>query len=508
MQLPSRLARSRHGVYYFRITIPARLRPQFDGKAELRRSLHTRDPREARTIAYALSSAFLNAFRPSRMTQKKPPTAADMLAALPPDSPLLEAIRLHREAQDRLDAIGAVGKIVINLPSGGSLECDTPAEAAAMKDLFNLDSLTMGAAPAARAGEPVPVRTRGGKSFTAMMEEQFADAEAGWTPRTMKSYRQKCENFARFVKNPPIADITREDITRYKRHLRETLSARSVNNYLGAIAGVFEKSVIERVRADNPCVSQGLAFNKDQSSREAFLPDHLHAIFDPVRMTALEDPADYWFPLIGVFTGMRISTIGQLRTIDVFDKEGLPAIHVFKDKTPAGVRTFPMATQLVELGFLDYVAEVRAAGCKRVFPHLNETEQGYGKEVSKRFSALIERLGAKESRSFHSFRHTFNKRISDAGVGLEARKVYVGHKQTSVNAVIYKGTTPFHALAEHVLPGIRFPEIDIGKLRIDQARFRPLLRECGVKEEAEAIALKAEKRKRNPLPRATKTRRA
>ncbi len=69
MQLPSRLARSRHGVFYFRIAIPARLRPEFEGKSELRRSLHTRDPREARTLAYALSSSFLNAFRPSRMTE-------------------------------------------------------------------------------------------------------------------------------------------------------------------------------------------------------------------------------------------------------------------------------------------------------------------------------------------------------------------------------------------------------------------------------------------------------
>ncbi len=63
MRLPSRLRRSRHGVYYFRVIIPKKLRSLFSGRREFLSSLATRDPREASLRSYALSAGVLAAFR-------------------------------------------------------------------------------------------------------------------------------------------------------------------------------------------------------------------------------------------------------------------------------------------------------------------------------------------------------------------------------------------------------------------------------------------------------------
>jgi integrase len=479
MRLPARLAVSRHGIFYFRISIPACLRHRFDDKAELRKSLGTRDPREAKAMAYGLSSTFLQAFGKVRHMSEKPDAQAWMD----------EITAKYRAAVDQLEKIGGYGKIRIELPRGGTVECDTIEEFEAVKAML-----------ADGAGDEMPVfnwtsepeptgkkRTASGVSFSQVMEEALADAAGGWTPRTLKSYRQKCQDFAAFLQDPPIASIVREDITRYKRHLQERVSAKSVNNYIGAIAHIFEKAIAERLCTGNPTTAQHVAVNKDEGGKELFLPDHMKAIFDPARMAKVEDPADYWFPLLGLFSGMRVGEIGQLRTVDVYPIDGVDAINVYKSKTKAGKRVFPITTALLRLGFVEYVEEVKALGGKRVFPHLNLTEQGYGKEISKRFSRLLEALGMKEDRSFHSFRHTFIQRLKDAGIDEAVRCAYVGHKYSSTNHNDYgKAEVPFHVLRQKVLPPVKFPAVAIDQIRSPRSRFVLFLKDALAKIEAES----------------------
>src|SRR5512135_2500224 len=66
MRLASHLKRSRHGVFYFRLTIPEILRPLFGGRREINRSLATRDPTHARSLAYILSAQYGDTFREIR----------------------------------------------------------------------------------------------------------------------------------------------------------------------------------------------------------------------------------------------------------------------------------------------------------------------------------------------------------------------------------------------------------------------------------------------------------
>ncbi len=63
MRLPSRLRRSRHGIFYFRVIIPKKLRSLLGGRREFLTSLGIRDPREASLRSYALSAGVLAAFR-------------------------------------------------------------------------------------------------------------------------------------------------------------------------------------------------------------------------------------------------------------------------------------------------------------------------------------------------------------------------------------------------------------------------------------------------------------
>jgi len=71
MRLAAHLKRSRHGVYYFRLAIPEILRPMFGGRGEIKRSLATRDPALARSLAYVLSARYGNILKElRRMTRR------------------------------------------------------------------------------------------------------------------------------------------------------------------------------------------------------------------------------------------------------------------------------------------------------------------------------------------------------------------------------------------------------------------------------------------------------
>jgi hypothetical protein len=54
MRMPSHIKISRHGIYYFRIVIPKRLRLYFCGKLEIKKSLKTTVWRSARMQARLL----------------------------------------------------------------------------------------------------------------------------------------------------------------------------------------------------------------------------------------------------------------------------------------------------------------------------------------------------------------------------------------------------------------------------------------------------------------------
>lgn len=85
MRMPSHIKISRHGIYYFRIVIPQRLRLYFCGKLEIKKSLKTTDWRsarmQARLLALKAEWAFSEAER-QRMTSSPPDIDSDQLFGL------------------------------------------------------------------------------------------------------------------------------------------------------------------------------------------------------------------------------------------------------------------------------------------------------------------------------------------------------------------------------------------------------------------------------------------
>lgn len=81
MRIPTYVFRSRHGIYFFRIVVPRALREFFDGRCEIKRSLHTRDQRTALREARPLSLEIYAAFERLGAGMSRPkPTVASIFA--------------------------------------------------------------------------------------------------------------------------------------------------------------------------------------------------------------------------------------------------------------------------------------------------------------------------------------------------------------------------------------------------------------------------------------------
>jgi integrase len=94
-------------------------------------------------------------------------------------------------------------------------------------------------------------------------------------------------------------------------------------------------------------------------------------------------------------------------------------------KNPQSQRFVPVASAVLALGFLGYVADVRAAGFDRVFPDGSwAAKNGPGDKVSKWFNRGYTRAAGLTDPAlvFHSFRHTF----ADAGDGVGLTEAQIG----------------------------------------------------------------------------------
>lgn len=102
-KLPAHLHRNRHGMLYFRLTIPQEYRP-YIGVSELYRSLGTASVREAVPLALSLHNALRCAFSASdtrAMSESPAPPVID-LAAL--QATLKHAKKRHRQI-DRIEEL-------------------------------------------------------------------------------------------------------------------------------------------------------------------------------------------------------------------------------------------------------------------------------------------------------------------------------------------------------------------------------------------------------------------
>jgi len=269
-----------------------------------------------------------------------------------------------------------------------------------------------------------------------------------WSPRTAQMTKSELARFLEIVGDKPINRATKDDVrsyratleklpahmgTKYKSmsvtevlatHPEPGLKPETIRKFISYVIGLFNHALKMEWVEKSPAAGMRPQRSKRraQEERDAFTEVDLSTLFgaDYVRKTIAKGRPDrFWIPLVMLHTGARLEEIAQLEVADVVEVEGISSLQITTRsddeesekqlKTPESVRTVPIHSFLLELGFLDYVDSISAAGHRRLWPKLEKgrAAQRDGDAISKWFGRWKRERGiTSKKKVLYSTRHT------------------------------------------------------------------------------------------------------
>ncbi len=264
----------------------------------------------------------------------------------------------------------------------------------------------------------------------------------------------------------------------------QKIAPATINKLLGGVQAICRWARKEDLLPDDwadPFAEMRL--EEDDSNRAPFELDELKTIFSAHVFTASDRPkggqgeAAFWLPLLSLFGGERLSELAGLKVSDVAHNPMIGAVSIYiapdrkaarRLKTKQSERFVPVHPQLIELGFLDFVAaETKARGEKAWLFPLVAPRHAWSRIVLKVVRTLHRCAGITDTdKVFHSFRHTFTDALRLADVPDEVKYALLGWTGGGMAArygAKDKAGRFRHKLSEAV-ERVIYSELDLSKL--------------------------------------------
>ena len=293
---------------------------------------------------------------------------------------------------------------------------------------------------------------RAGKRLSEAVDAYCKEKEHSWTQKTKKEYSGIYDRIIKGLGDPWLNDLERTDLVIYRDTLtREGKSIKTVNKYLEILSTVLKHASRLKWIQGNPGEGLGLKDNRrPDEMRRAFTVKEIKTIFEALQRDKkffYEQGRHerYWLPLLGIYTGGRVNELAQLGIKDIIIEDGIPTIEITENgddsksvKTSNSRRKIPIHKDLLTLGFLVYVNNIKAQGNNMLFPALINGPNGYSHYFVKHFSGkagwLRKQLKDLEKGvAFHSFRHIFIDILKNAEISERLIEEIAGHRLTSMS---------------------------------------------------------------------------
>lgn len=444
----------------------------------------------------------------------------------PPNSPEAQAFFLAEEAE------------IANAIENGQRACETTETAERSGSGRNSTAMAGAERPTTNANRRTEQTSKRGASdrmLTALWPRfKLHMSKSKWrTDRSVKGNQAKFNIFLEWHGDAHIEDVSNEDISAYKDYLLGEyisvagktqgdagLNGRTVDNYIGVLAGLYKWAKKNGVYPREwviPTEGHRLVSKKDikiraQSGKanRAFKSDELISAFSPKNYLAQNrESHHFWPPLLALFTGMRLAEVSQLALGDILVEDGMWAISINDEdykrlKSAAATRTIPVHPELINLGFIDFVSDVRALSLgPQLFPVLRPTANGeYGNAPGKKWGRYLTDIGlTDEALTYHSFRRTAATLLKKAKVPFDVRCQMVGHENDHVSE-IYSSEYSVSDLADLAMSAFKFPNLDLSGLKYEAQQFDDAIKDAWQKlqdEDAKA-AKQAKSNQPDPVP--------
>ena len=234
-----------------------------------------------------------------------------------------------------------------------------------------------------------------------------------------------------------------------------------------------------------------------EAGQRHFEPEELKRLFEGDEMAAFAGDRTqahkYWLPHLGLFTGARVNELCQLNPqidigqdthskvwyLDITDESQSHEGVDKSVKTGSSKRKVPIHPKLIELGFLDYVAQAKVRGDTMLFQAFPPVAGRASPAARKWFTEFLRDTGLRDETpnarivGMHAFRSTMlHRAMVFSVVNAEAitghasnvtniEKIQDGRLDQDASQVVkkYRGELPVDKKLE-ILSRINFPEID------------------------------------------------
>jgi integrase len=360
---------------------------------------------------------------------------------------------------------------------------------------------------------------------SAAVGGSLRDAFAGWDKErarpedTVSEYKRAVEMFIQLNDDLPVAAIKKSHARLYREALQEVpksrsgallkaslpelsawgkkhpdvprVSAGTVNKQFGAVQAIAVWGYANGVVPEDAAWADPFAkmrLQGEDSERTSFESPDLQLLFAAPVFTQHEypeggrGPAAYWLPLLTMFNGARQAELAGLTVADVQKDPATstPLLYITAQasrgkrlKTKASRRVVPIHKELVRLGFLKFVEDVRKRDGEKafLFPLVAPDKGRAGvKAWSKWFGRYLRAQGVTDTaKVFHSFRHGFKDALRQGKVNQEIHDALTGHAQASTVSGGYGAKEMLARFGVKVLRAavakVAFPGLDLSQVR-------------------------------------------
>lgn len=466
-RLPSCLHRNRHGILYFRIAVPADLRPMI-GQAEIYCSLNTSSVRLAADAAQTLRIELWAIFRECRAVT----TPEDEQMPTPVDP-------------ERLKNVLAFAKQKLHLQNRNArLEAELHAEIIQRKADRKQHDRELDIAIQSKGGELIP---KAGMALDAAISEYLGIQRKATTRRTYSGRLEHAQAF--FGEHKDIRHLEQADVSEYAVHTKTTIpNQTTAGHYITTLCGMLNHYRI--TKGWGPELTTKRLIEKkdtpDSHDRDSYTLDDVKTLFLNAAKYRDKEPHKYWVTVAIQFLGCRIEELAQinLKTDLLQTPEGkVWYFNINAKSDPDGVlrkslknkaswRCLPIHSALVEDGFVEYLINQRENGHVRPFesgwkPSVFDQGAAFkwshyitnwgGRELNKLIAAGLVSVQERKLSYFHSARHALSRRMGRAGVVKEAVEAALGHVYAGGDRERYDKlkSDPDQLSSEAIEPGLK-----------------------------------------------------
>lgn len=307
-----------------------------------------------------------------------------------------------------------------------------------------------------------------------------------WLSQSNKSRTAEAEantmirKFRKYVGDLKPSEIRKAHVVELKDKMLEAGSSpATINKGRGILAAIFSCAEKNVKIESNPFLGMEKLKVPRKEVDSPYTIQELNTIFNsPVfkegyRPKQGKGEAAFWMPLLGLYTGCRLNEVAQIFLEDIGEEDDIPYIIIRPDDATGRTikdnkRRIPIHLDLVRIGFLEYIEQMRKENQTQLFPMLKITRTG-GKLADKWrgwWSSYVRtELGIKRVPApFHGLRHSFTEFGRRCGMEYEARMRIEGHALNTVGDKQYGNVLfPLEPLYEE-LKKLRYKGLSIEHL--------------------------------------------